>query len=215
MQNNKITHAINLHCTNTCNNIVTRLNSAQAQNNSNVNVTTVINALANVQAATFATLTQCSKVKTAAAHKAQNIYKITVQNVTLCNSSASLYSNAVNKQVQAQSATAQAFTALPSNYTMLNNSYSVCALKSNTNKHYLRAIVNKCLQVVYYCANTNAILTKQHVAQFLTASAAKALLEPNKATTVQHANVTHTVTARTFSLQNIYSINVAKQTLTA
>lgn len=197
---------------NTAQQIVNALQTAQ-QNKSNINVNTIIKALENVQATTFATLTQASKVVTASAHKAQNIFKITVQNVTLCNSNASLYNNAVTKHVQA-TAQAQAFTALASNYTMLNNSYSVCALKSNTNKHYLRAIVNKCLQVVYYCANTNTILTKQQVAKYLTASAKQTLLQNNNVTTVKHANITHNVTARTFAFNNIYSINVNKQTLT-
>jgi hypothetical protein len=194
--------------------IVNTLNAKQASNTSNINVTSIINALANINSTTFATLTQASKVATASAHKAQNIYKLTVQNVTLCNSNASLYSNAVAREAVA-TAQADAFTALPSNYTMIDNSYSVCALTSNTNKHYLRAIVNKCLQVTYYCANTNALLSKEEVAQYLTASASKQLLTPSTSTHVQHANVTHTVTARTFSLQNIYSINVNKQTLTA
>ena len=124
--------------------IVNTLENTQANNTSNVNVANVINMLAKVKSTTFATLTQASKVSTAAAHKALNIYKITVQNVTLCNSSSSLYSNAVNREVVATQQ-ADAFTALPSNYVMLANSYSVVALKSNTNKHYLRAIVNKCL----------------------------------------------------------------------
>jgi hypothetical protein len=189
--------------------IILALLNTQANNTSKINVANIINALKNVQATTFATLVQASLVKTASAHKAQQIYKITVQNVTLCNSASSLYSNAVTKQIQ------QAFSALASNYVMLNNSYSVCALKSNTNKHYLRANVNKCLQVVYYCANTQQFLTKQQVAQYLTASASKQLLSNNTVNTIQHANVQHTVTTRTFSLQNIYSINVAKQTLTA
>ena len=194
--------------------IVNTLATKQASITSNVNITTITNALSTVKSTTFATLTQASKVKTSASNNAQNIFKITVQNVTLCNSSASLYNNAVTRTVIAtQQATA--FTALPSNYVMLNNSYSVCALKSNTNKHYLRAIVNKCLQSVYFCATTNTMLTKQQVAQYLTASASKQLLSVNTSNTVQHADITHNVTARTFALSNIFSINVNKQSITA
>ena len=187
--------------------IVSALNKTTQNNTSKVNVANIINALQNIKSTTFATLTQASKVKTASAHKAQNIYKITVQNVTLCNSKANLYVNAVAKSTQ------EAFTALASKYTMLNNSYSVCALTSNTNKHYLRAVVNKALQVVYYCANTNTIVSKQYVAQFLTASAKAALLNTDATINIKHANVTHNVIVRNFALQNIYSINVAKQTL--
>lgn len=174
----------------------------------------VIRALATVKSTTFATLTQASRVTTAARHTAQNIYKITVQNVTLCNSSSSLYSNAVNREVVA-TGQAEAFTALPSNYEMLNNSYSVVALKSNPAKHYLRAIVNRCLATAYYCANTNTLLTKEQVAAYLTPAAADKLLAPAATNVIQHSNIEHTVTARTFALQNIYSINVNHQSLTA
>ena len=199
-------------------NIVNTVTNKAASNTSNVNVTALINMLTSVNATTFASVTQASKVKTAAAHKTQNIYKITMQNITLCNSAASLYSNAVNKQIsnnKATSASLQAFTALASNYTSINNSYSVVALTSNLNKHYLRAIVNKCNASVYYCVNTNTFIAKHVLAQYLTASAARTLLSTNTSTTVQHANVTHSVTARTFSLANIYSLTANKQTLTA
>jgi hypothetical protein len=199
---------------NVAQNIVNTLLNTTANNTSKINVANIINALSNINSTTFATLTQASQVATASAHRAQNIYKITVQNVTLCNSNASIYTNAVTREAVATEQ-ADAFVAQSSNYEMINNSYSVCALKSNTNKHYLRAIVNKCLQVAYYCANTNTLLSKQEVAQYLTASASTKLLTPSTSTTVQHANITHTVTVRNFSLQNIYSINVNKQQLTA
>jgi hypothetical protein len=187
-----------------------------ANNSNNINVNAIQQALSNIQSTTFATLTQASLVKTATLHKLQNIYKITVQNVTLCNSNANIYVNSVTKHVQA-TAQAQAFTAQQSNYTAINNSYSLCMLNSNNNKHYLRAIVNKCLQVVYYCANTNTLLSKVQVAKYLTASASLQLLSTSTSTstTVQHANITHNTTVRNFSLQNIYSINVNKQTLLA
>lgn len=195
-------------------NIVSTLNSKKASNTSNINVTSIINALKHVKATTFAGLTQASKVKTAAAHKAEDIYKITVQQVTLCNSDASLYNNAVTREV-VKTNQASEFESLPSNYVMINDSYSVCALKSNTNKHYLRAIVNNASEVVYYCNTTNKFLTKQEVSEYLTASASKALLNPPKTNEIKHAEVEHNVTIRNFGLENIYSINLAKQSLTA
>ena len=200
---------------NVAQNIVNTLNAKQANTSSNINLATVTNALSSVKSTTFATLTQASKVTLNAQLKTLNYYKITVQNVTLCNSSASIYTNAVNKQLNAQDVQAQVFKAVASNYTQINNSYSVVALKSNTNKHYLQAIVNNCLQSVYYCASTNTFVSKQHIANYLSANASAKFLNTSKATTVQHANVTHTVTARTFALANIYNINVNKQSLTA
>lgn len=181
--------------------------------NNTIQTQAIIDALANIKSTTFATLTQASQVKTAAKHKDQNIYKITVQNVTLCNSNSSLYNNAVTREVVATEQ-ADAFTAIPSNYDMINESYSVVSLKSNPSKHYLRAIVIRCLEVVYYCANTDRVLSKEEVAEYLTASAREQLLNPPAKTVVKHSNIEHSVTVRTFAIENIHSININKQSLT-
>ncbi len=194
--------------------IVNTLLATQADQSSNITAETLAAALSTVRSTTFATLTQASTVKTAAKHSDQRIYKITVQNVTVCNSASSLYNNAVTREAQATEQ-AQAFTSLPSNYDMIDNSYSIVSLKSQPSKQYLRAIVNRAIQSVFYCANTDRMLSKEQVAEYLTKSAADKLLNPAASTHVQHADVTHTVTARTFALHNIYSINVNKQTLTA
>lgn len=184
------------------------VNTLQATTNSNINVVNIINALRGVEATTFATLTQASEVKLAAG-ASKSFYKVTVQNVTLCNSDSGLYTNKVRREADAD------FTALPSHYEMINGSYSVCALKSNTNKHYLRAIVNKCISSVYYDADTGSIVSKEEVAKHCTPSAAKKMLDTSKETYVAHADVTHSVIIRTFALENIYSINVNKQALVA
>lgn len=189
------------------------MTNTQAQNivstlaHSHVTLDQIQQALSTVNSTTFATLTQASQVKTAAAHRDQRIFKITVQNVTLCNSDASLYNRAVTREAQ-RTEQADAFTSMPSNYDAINGSYSVVSLKSNPDKHYLRAIVNRAIESVYYCA-------KQQVAEYLTKSAREQLLNPSTSTHVQHADVTHTVTARTFALQNIYSINVNREQLVA
>jgi len=189
--------------------IVNTLISNTATNCSNITADALASALSSVKGTTFAGLTQASKVKTAAANKAMNIYKLTVQQVTLCNSDASLYANAVSREV------GQAFESLPSNYDMLNGSYSVVSLKSNPAKHYIRGIVNNCSQAAYYNADTNMFMSKGEVADYLTPAASKQLLAPKAPTVVQHADVEHNVTTRTFALANIYSLTLNKSTLTA
>ena len=191
--------------------IVADLQSTIANNNSNINVVSIMQALKDVKSTTFATLTQASEIGLAAAHKAtQSLFKVTVQNVVLNNSPASLYNNAVNKEVNDLE---EAFQGLASHYEQINDSYSVCALKSDTNKHYLRAIVNTA-KVIYFDANTQQEITKEHVAQFLAPAAAKKLLAPSKVNVIKHADISHTVTVRNFALKNIHSINLTKNQLT-
>lgn len=179
---------------------------------SKIDVVSIINALNGVEATTFATLTQASRVALAAKNDHKNFYKITVQNVTLCNSSAGMYVNKVNRE---NLEGVKDFEALPSNYVMIGDSYSVCALKSDTSKHYLRAIVNKCIESVYIDMDRGVLISKEEVAKYCTLSAAEKILNPSSETHVKHANVTHSVIVRTFALKNIYSINVNKQALVA
>jgi hypothetical protein len=187
-------------------NIVCKLEAVKG--NSNINVANIVKALNGVEATTFATLTQASPVTLSAANKGKRIYKVTKQNVTLCNSDAGLYTNKVRREADAD------FTALPSHYAMVNDSYSVCSLISNPAKHYLRAIVNNCISSVYYDADADVIRSKEEVAKLCTPAAAKKMLDTSSETYVAHADVTHSVIIRTFALENIYSININKQSLT-
>lgn len=183
--------------------------TALQNDNSNINLETITDALKNVASTTFATLTQASKISTAAKHNNQALYKITRQNVILNNGESSLYENKVKRDVQ------EAFKAIASHYEAVNGSYSVCALKSDTNKHYLRAIVNKALEVIYYDFINDQIVDKEFIAQYLAPAAAKKLLAPKKPTFIKHANIelTENIIIRNFSLKNIYSININKKSL--
>jgi hypothetical protein len=183
-------------------------NIVNALQSNSINVQSIIRGLAGVEATTFATLVQASKVALAAANKHHNIYKVTKQNVTLCNSDSGLYTNKVRREADAD------FTALPSHYAMVNDSYSVCSLISNPAKHYLRAIVNNCISSVYYNADTGSIVSKEEVAELCTPAAAKKMLDTSKETYVAHADVTHNVIIRTFAIENIYGINVNKTSIT-
>jgi hypothetical protein len=178
-----------------------------------INVASIQEALQNVASTTFATLTQASPIKTALKLN-QNFFKITVQNVVLNNGGSSLYTNAVNKELNAsQEDVQEAFKALASHYEQVNGSYSVCALKSDTSKHYLRAVVNKALEVIFFDANKMEVVTREHVASFLAPAASKKLLETKKTTYVQHSDISHKVIVRTFALKNIHSLNINKQKL--
>jgi hypothetical protein len=197
-----------------------KLTLAQAQaaqllhaNNNVVTAQQIATLLQNVSV-TFAQIVYATKVQTAAAHKALNIVKVTQANVILCNSlkaHTSVYANKVRKTAAAISsnnaANVAAFTA-QQNYFTHTSVHSIVQHTQHTNKQYLYAIYNNASSV--YMLN-NVQLTKQQVAQYLTASAAQALLQKdNTVHNVTH-NVTHTVQVRTVALSNIVSIKARKQ----
>ena len=78
-----------------------------------------------------------------------------------------------------------------------------------TNAMYLYAIYNNASSLYFI---NGQLATKQQVAQYLTASAAKQLLAEGPAVThnVTH-NVTHAVKVRTVALANLVSITANKQ----
>lgn len=60
----------------------------------------------------------------------------------------------------------------------------------------------------------NAVATKQQVAQYLTASAAKQLLQNDNTVTNKTHNIQHNVQVRTIALANVKSVTTNKQTVT-
>ena len=192
--------------------------AAQALHANNTVVTAQqVQTLLNNCAVTFAQITYVTQVQTAAAHKALNIQKITTANVILCsniNAHTSVYANKVRKTAAAISSNnAQAVAAFTAaqNYFVHTNVHCIVQHAQHAEKQYLYAIYNSSASV--YMLN-NVQLTKQQVAQYLTASAAKALLQKdNTVHNVTH-NITHTVQVRTIALSNIVSIRARKQLLT-
>lgn len=145
---------------------------------------------------TFASIAYVTQVQTAAAHKHNNVQKVTVANVQL-------FAN-IRAATQVF-ANVQQFTQ-QSNYFTHTQCYSIVQHKQ-TQAQYLYAIYNNA-QSVYFI--NNVVATKQQVAQLLTASAAQKLLQNDN--TVH--NKTHNVQVRTVALNNIVSIVANKQQLT-
>jgi len=200
-----------------------QLTHAQAQqaillhaNNNTLTVAQLQQLLQNVSV-TFAQILYVTQVQLAAAHKAQNIQKVTSANVLLAsniNAHTQLYARAVRKSAAAISsnnaAAVQAFTA-QQNYFVHTATHCIVQHAQHANKFYLFAIYNNA-QSVYM--HNNAVVSKQHVAQFCTQSAAKQLLQnDNTVHNVTH-NITHNVQVRTIALSNIVQIKARKQLLT-
>lgn len=182
---------------------------AQHANSNTITQSAIVTLLSAVTGTTFANATYVTQVKTAAAHKALNIQKVTIANVTLANNLKAFTSLYVNKVQRTSSNSAQAFVSTASYFTH-TNCYSIVKHNSK-NAHYLFAMFNSASSV--YMLN-NVVLTKQQVAQYLTASAASKLLADNSTVVNVKNNITHSAIVRTIALANIVSLTAAKQTVT-
>ena len=157
--------------------------------------------LAPIKGTTFARMVTCTNVATAAAHRDKKIQKISVANVQVFSTSndVSPYTNAVRKQsgnteFQAQESHFEHMTP----YSLVRNKKS--------GKPFL--------YVIYNGAKSQYVIdgepaTKEEVAQWLTPSGAKALLEPAEKVVNVSADVEHKVIVRTVGLDNIVELQVA------
>jgi hypothetical protein len=200
-----------------------KLTHAQAQaaallhaNNNTITQQQIANLLANVSV-TFAQVTYVKKVQLAAAHKQQNIVKVTTANVMLF-SNIKAHTDVYTRKVQRSAAkyasnsaaAVEEFKAAQASYTH-TAVHSIVHNNKNVNALYLYCFYNTASSVYMH---NNAAVTKQHVAAYCTDSAAKALLQQsNTVHNVTH-NITHNVQVRTIALHNIVSIKARKQLLT-
>lgn len=165
----------------------------------------VADMLANVRGTTFASITQVTRVATAAAHKAVVINKVTEASVQLFNNVnefTSVYANAVKRDTGVAEFTVQ------DNYFEHTDCYSIVKHKTKE-AYYLYVIYNKARSVYVMDGQE---LTKAEVAQYLTPSAAKALLDPQPTLNILNG-VEHNVAVRTVALANIVNIVAQKQLL--
>jgi hypothetical protein len=198
------------------------LQQAQAaitQRNSSNSITPqdVVNLLQNVKGTTLASIVQVTQVKTAAAHKAENVQKVTAASVQLFNNVkdfANVYSAAVKRSAgqfaDNDPANVKDFEQQDS-YFAHTTTFSLVQHKTDASKFYLYAIYNNA-DSMYFINNTLA--TKQEVAALLTPAAAKDLLAGSNVVHNKANDVLHTVQVRTISLDSIVQLNAMKQQLT-
>lgn len=150
-------------------------------------------------------ITTATRVKTAAAHKDVELYKVAKARVLL-PANGDTYIRMVK-----ESATALGSDELNvQNYTVGESPYQhtavypICELKSNPEKKYLYAIYEETSAPVYLLDGSE--VTKEDVANYLTASEAKKLLEENVVTENKTHDIKHSVNVRTISLGNVVDI---------
>jgi len=200
-----------------------KLTLAQAQhalalhaNNTTLTVADLQQLLGKVSV-TFANILYVTKVQVAAAHKAQNIQKVTSANVILCSNIAahtSVYANKVRKSAQDISENKAEDIAEfkpQANYFIHTPVYSIVQHAEHVDKFYLYAIYNNASSV--YTHNNN-IVTLEHVAEYLTPSAKRDLFNTDGIVHNVTHNIKHRVAVRTIALTNIVSIKARKQLLT-
>lgn len=197
-------NAINAH--------INAQNNAQqiAQNNAQQIAQLLSNA-----SVTFAQIVFVTQVQCAAKHKNERIYKVTSANVMLCanvNASTNVYARAVRKSAKKftkNEANAIQDFAVQQTYYTRTQCYSIVQ-NNKTTQMYLQAFFNNAKSIYLH---NNVQVNKQYVAQYMTPSAANALLNKTNVVHNKANNITHDVCVRTIMLQNIISVKARKKLL--
>lgn len=188
----------------------------QRSNNNFVTAQDVEQLLQNVKGVTFASVLQVTQVKTAAAHKLRNVQKVTQASVQLFNNVqdyVNVYAAAVKRSAaniaDNSVADVQAFKQ-QDNYFAHTNTFSLVQHKTDATKYYLYAIYNNA-NSLYFIDGQQA--TKAEVADLLTASAAKDLLNSSNVVHNVANDIMHTVQVRTIALSSIVELKAMRQTV--
>lgn len=189
----------------------------QRANNNCITQEQVQSLLASTNGVTFANVHQVTQVKTAAKHKHENIFKVTVASVTLANNLkqfTNVYENKVKRTAAAiESNDKQAVEQFESASNWFTHTPCYSVVKHNTkDQYYLFALYNNSSSVYIH---NGAIVDKQYVAQFLTPAAAKQLLNDSDTVTNKTHNIEHKAIVRTVALSSIVQLTANKETVIA
>lgn len=180
-------------------------------NSNMLDANTIANLLAS-KASTFASILYVTKVNTSAKYKHISIQKVTKANVTLFNTNFD-YTKAVQKsanKISDNDTDAVNNFEKQDNYYRHTNCFSIVQHKTKDTL-YLYASFNNADSLYFI---DNVLATKQEVAQYLTPSAAKQLLDNNTVVYNATNDVLHTIHMRTVMLENLVSISTNGQTIT-
>lgn len=156
---------------------------------------------------TKAVMVSASKVKTAAAYKQLDIYKVVKARVIL-PSSGETYVNMVKEaasRLGSDEDDIENYTSKSDTYFTHTDVYPLCEGKKDPSKKYLYCIYEDTAAPIYI--KDGVEITKAEVASYLTASAATSLLDekPKVTENVTHG-IKHDVAIRTLSLGNVISL---------
>lgn len=185
------------------------------RNGYSITANDVATLLKDVKGTTFASIITVTKVATAAAHKAEQIFKVTTATVQLFNNVSeftSVYERAVKRSATKlnSEATVEHFQAQDT-YFFHTDCYSVVQHKTDASKQYLYAIYNNAKSVYVH---NDKLISKEDAAAYCTPSAQKEMLKTGNVVHNVSNDVTHDVTVRTIGLGSIVQLNAMKQSLT-
>ena len=167
---------------------------------------------------TFASVEYVTKVATAAAFKNENIQKVTIASVILASSlkaHTSVYANKVKRTAEintlADALAVEKFVPAD-NYFEHTAVHCIVTHKKDVTKQYLYALFNNNSASLYI--HNGVVVDEQHVAQYLTPSAAKQMLSKDTTVVNKTHNIKHSAIVRTISLSSIVCIKARKQLLT-
>ena len=171
---------------------------------------------------TFASVEYVTKVATAAAHSNEVIQKVTIASVILASSlkaHTSVYANKVKRTAEintlADALAVEKFVPAD-NYFEHTAVHCIVTHKKDVTKQYLYALFNNngsSNNTSLYIHN-GVVVDEQHVAQYLTPSAAKQMLSKDTTVVNKTHNIKHSAIVRTISLSSIVSIKARKRLLT-
>jgi len=200
--------------------VAARFNDAQA--NPRAHGSTLSAEVARILATsvtTFAHVVQATPVLLKAANKARNIMKLSTVNVMLSSSHAT-YENAVKNSATKQDSDADkvaAFKPQAANFTRDAD----CAALATSNKTELPMLVyltypnpRNAGKRYFIDADSNELMSTQDVAELMTPSGAKQLLDPPAVTHNKTHDIEHTVSTRSVNMHNIFKVVANKQTAT-
>lgn len=177
-----------------------------------VKTSQVIAALLSGKSSTFAQIEYITEIKPAAAHKSVKIQKLTTANVQLFSdikAATDVFLNALKRTAQKISGNnienLKTFEK-SSTYYEHTDCYSVVKHKESE-KLYLWAIFNNAIS---HFLIDGKPATREQVAEFLTPSAKKALLNKDKIVLNAKNDIMHTVQVRTIAMENVKAINAVK-----
>ena len=193
-----------------------QLADAQA-NGKTITALSIAQVLGNASV-TFASVEYVTKVATAAAHSNEVIQKVTIASVILASSlkaHTSVYANKVKRTAEintlADALAVEKFVPAD-NYFEHTAVHCIVTHKKDVTKQYLYALFNNNSASLYI--HNGVVVDEQHVAQYLTPSAAKQMLSKDTTVVNKTHNIKHSAIVRTISLSSIVSIKARKRLLT-
>lgn len=184
-------------------------------NNNTVQPSQIKSMLAGLKGVTMARLTAVTEVKTAAAHRGRNIMKVSEASVQLFNdlTDKDVYGRAVRRSAARDDRNDAADVAAQQTQETWFEHDPVChsVVYHKTNREpYLYALFNSGKS--QYLID-GQIADKHEVAQYLTPSEARKILEPTSTFNITD-NIHHDVTVRVLKMASIVELAAMKQKLT-